>query len=281
MEALREIAAVATSLVDSVPWPGAAVGLVVGDSLIWAAGFGVADRTTGEPVGTGTLFQIGSVTKSFTATLAGMAVERGRIAWSDPLASRLPPGTELPARPMTLGQIAAHRAGLPGDAPTLRRKHGDYPILAFTHFELYRSLAEAELQSEPGEGWAYSNFGYGVLGHVLELRSGLPYETLLTDELLVPLAMTSTTVTIWPELAGRLATPYIVDEATGVVHLGVGLGDVVALLVDHHEHADGEQEHEPPDDRERETSPGGGFDGRVVLQDALLLARSLCQRGTD
>ncbi len=215
VKAFREIEAAATSLVDSVPWPGAAVGVVAGDSLVWAAGFGVADRTTGEPVGTGTLFQIGSVTKSFTATLAGMAVERGRIAWSDPLASRMPPGAELPARPMTLGEIAAHRAGLPGDAPTLRRKHGDYPILAFTHFELYRSLAEADLQFEPGEEWGYSNFGYGVLGHVLELRSGLPYETLLGEELLAPLGMASTTVTIWPELAGRLATPYIEDEATG------------------------------------------------------------------
>lgn len=211
-----EIEASVRSLVDSVPWPGAAVGIVAGDSLAFAGGFGVADRDSGERVGRGTLFQIGSVSKSFTATLAGALAERGLLEWSDPLASRMPPGTDVPETPITLGQIAGHTSGLPGDAPTLRRKHGDYPILAFTHFELYRSLAEAELQFEPGTAWGYSNFGYGVLGHVLELATGLPYETLLAEEILGPLGMESTTVTIWPELAGRLATPYI-EDGTGTL----------------------------------------------------------------
>lgn len=214
---VAEIEPVVGSLVDSVPWPGAAIGIVVGDSLVYARGFGVSDRESGAPVGTGTLFQIGSVTKSFTATLTGMLVERGALGWSDTLAARMPTGASLPEAPITLGQIASHTSGLPGDAPTLRRKHGDYPILAFTHFELYRSLATAELQFDPGTAWGYSNFGYGVLGHVLELTTGRPWETLVTDEILAPLGMGSTTATIWPELADRLATPYIEDETGALV----------------------------------------------------------------
>ena len=210
-----EIEATVQSLIDSVPWPGAAVGIVVVDSLAFARGFGLADRVTGSTVTPSTLFQIGSVSKSFTATLAGMLVERRRLSWSDRLSARLPAAAKLPAEPITLGQIASHMSGLPGDAPTLRRKHGDYPILAFTHFELYQSLAESELAFPPGTAWGYSNFGYAVLGHVLELATGLPYEVLLTAELFEPLGMTSSTVTIWPELAPRLATPYIADEERG------------------------------------------------------------------
>lgn len=211
---VAEIEAAVGALVDSVPWPGAAVGIVVGDSLAFARGFGVADRVTGEPITPETLFQIGSVSKSFTATLAGILIEEGRLSWSDSLAARLPVGAEVPSEPITLGQIASHVSGLPGDAPTLRRKHGDYPILAFTHFELYRSLAESRIAFPPGSQWGYSNFGYALLGHVLELATGLPYEVLVTEELFEPLGMSSSTVTIWPELAPRLATPYIADPET-------------------------------------------------------------------
>lgn len=210
-----EIERAVGSLVDSVPWPGAAVGIVRGDTLAYAGGFGVMSRRTGEPVTSETLFQIGSVTKSFTSTLAGMLSAEGRLAWSDLLAERLPAGTVMPATPITLGQLASHTSGLPHEAPTLRRVHGDYPILAFTHFELYRSLAESEVVFEPGTAWGYSNFGYAVLGNAIEVLTGEPYETLLTKELFGPLTMRSSTVTVWPELAGRLATPYIEDERTG------------------------------------------------------------------
>ncbi|MDX1661040.1 MAG: serine hydrolase, partial [Gemmatimonadota bacterium] len=214
---VEEIESVARSVADSVPYPGLVVGVVVGDSLAFDMGHGVADRATGEPVDSRTLFQIGSVSKSFTASMAAMLADRGAIAWTDPISQHYPPSAELPEEPITLAQVAAHTSGLPGNAPTLRRKHGDYPILAFTHFELYRSLAESELSFEPGTDWGYSNFGYAVLGHVLELRSGEPYETLLKRELLDPIGMASTTVTIWPELADRLATPYIPDDETGAL----------------------------------------------------------------
>lgn len=213
----EEIEAMVRSVADSVPYPGVVVGIVSGDSLEFAMGYGVADRATRKPVDSRTLFQIGSVSKSFTATLTGALAERSALAWSDLLSNYYPPGARLPDAPITLEQVARHMSGLPGDAPTLRRKHGDYPILAFTHFELYRSLAESELSFDPGTDWGYSNFGYAVLGHVLELRTGTPYETLLKEVLLDPLGMASTTVTIWPEVADRLATPYIPDEKTGAL----------------------------------------------------------------
>lgn len=205
----------AAAVVDSHPIPGIAVGVVVGDSLVYAGGFGRADREAGAAVTPRTLFQIGSVTKSLTAALAGILRDRGALGWDDRITRHLWEPDVVPDSAITVRHLLTHAAGLPGDPPTLRREHDDYPILAFTHFELYRSLAAAELAFAPGTDWAYSNFGYGVLGHLLERAAGRPYETLLAEELLEPLGMASTTVTLWPELRDRLATPYYVDETTG------------------------------------------------------------------
>lgn len=204
----------ALRIIDQEPIPGLAIGIVLGDSLAYAGGFGVADRETGTPVRPATIFQIGSVTKSLTATLAALFVERGLLAWEDRLGDHLWEPDAVPDTSLSLRHLATHTSGLPGDAPTLRRPHDDYPILAFTHVELYASLRAARLGFEPGTDWAYSNLGYAALGHVLERVSGKPYESLLRDELLDPLGMSSTTVTLWPELSDRLARPYYYDEAS-------------------------------------------------------------------
>lgn len=197
---------------DSLPFPGIAVGVVRGDSLVYAQGFGVADRDSEEPVTAETMFQIGSTTKSFTATMLAHLIEQGRISLDDPLSEHLPPEVAAPSAEngdvIRIRHLASHTSGLPRQPPTLRRLHGDYPVLAFTHFELYQSIDESELEYVPGSGFSYSNFGYSVLGHVLERVSGLPYETLLSDELFGPLEMSSSTVTIWPRYTSRLAKPY-------------------------------------------------------------------------
>lgn len=209
-ETRRELAEIVAATLDSVPVAGMAVGVVVGDSLVYARGFGLADLMSGAPVTPGTLFQVGSVSKSFTATVGALLAAGGVLRLDDRLDRHLP-GAQLPDSLITLRQLAAHTSGLPRDAPGLRRRHDDYPVLAFTHFELYRGLAESEPSSEPGAEWSYSNFGYGVLGHALERATGLPYEVLVEREVFEPLGMSSSTVTIWPELAGRLATPYYVE----------------------------------------------------------------------
>lgn len=205
----------AAVMIDSHPIPGLAVGVVLGDSLVYGRGFGVADRETGAPVEASTLFQIGSATKPVTATLAGILADRGLLDWDDRIVAHLPPGVSVPDSSITIHHLATQTSGLPGYPPNLRRKHDDYPILAYSHFELRTGLEGTELASRPGQDWSYSNFGYGVLGYVLEHVSRRPFEVLLTKEILDPLGMASTTVTLWPELRGRLATPYYHDEGRG------------------------------------------------------------------
>lgn len=202
-----ELEAAIDASLQAVPIPGMAVGVVINGEPAYSRGFGVADLSTKEPITADTLFQIGSISKSFTATLGAILVERGKLSWDDPAAKHIP-HAHFPDRSITLRQLARHTSGLPGDAPTLRRLHGDDPVLAFTHFELYRSLEESEVRFPPGSAWGYSNFGYAVLGHAIERVTETPYEVLVDREVFKPLGMDSSTVTLWPKLAQRLATPY-------------------------------------------------------------------------
>ncbi len=200
--------------------PGVAVGIVHGDSLVLEMGFGVADRMTGRGVDGETLFQIGSLSKSFTSTLLALLVDDGLITFHDPITDHLPTELRVPTAPQgapSVRQLATHTSGLPRQPPTLRRLHGDYPVLAFSHFELYQSLEAAQLERAPGEGFAYSNFGYSVLGHILERVGARPYELLVSERVFRPLRMRSSTVTIWLQFEPRLARPYYWNNRTGVL----------------------------------------------------------------
>ncbi len=206
-------------MMEQAHLPGVAIGVVHGDSLAWSRGYGVADRATGRTIDAETLFQIGSVSKSFTATLLAQLVGDGLVAYDEPAMRYLATDAMIPSegiRKITVRDLATHRSGLPRQPPTLRRLHGDYPVLAFTHFELYQSLERAKLERPIGT-FAYSNFGYSLLGHVLERASGRPYEILLAERIFTPLDMRSSTVTIWPEFEPRLARPYYWNASRGVL----------------------------------------------------------------
>lgn len=206
-----ELESIVVDAIDSVPAPGLAIAIVSKGKTVYANGFGYANVATREPVTKNTIFQIGSISKSFTATIAAQLVEESKLNWEDN-APEIISHAKFPHSKITLQTLANHTSGLPGDPPTLRRKHGDYPILAFTHFELYKSLEKSKLQFNIGTRWGYSNFGYAVLGHALEIKTGEPYEVLVNQQLFVPLGMESSTVTIWPELKDRLATPYHLEN---------------------------------------------------------------------
>lgn len=218
-EFVADIEARVGILMDAEPVPGMAIGIVDGETLVYSAGFGLADRTTGRPVSDSTLFQIGSSSKSFTTTLMGMLRDEGRIDFDDPLADHLSPELRIPTdedgTAITLRHLASHQSGIPRQPPTLRRAHGDAPVLAFTHFELHQSIERSELEHPVGSEFMYSNFGFAILGHVLERTADEPYETLLQRRIFRPLGMDWSTVTLWPRHMSRLALPYYPNPRTG------------------------------------------------------------------
>ena len=131
-------------------------------------------------------FEVGSVTKTMTATLLALLAADGRLRLDDGV------GRWLPACAnggITLRQLATHTSGLPRFAPNMGLPTVDLanPYAGFGGEQAEEGLRQAV--AAPGAPVLYSNFGYQLLGLVLERASGLPYEQLITGRLLAPLGM--------------------------------------------------------------------------------------------
>ncbi|MFI7386646.1 serine hydrolase domain-containing protein [Streptomyces sp. NPDC049813] len=160
----------------------------------------------GAPADERTRFEIGSLTKTFTALLLAEQAARGELRPHDPLARHLPPGTRLPrgGAAITLTHLATHTSGLPRLPPGLLRTALPHlftsPYAAFTAADTLDALARTRLRARPGSRVHYSNFGVGLLGHALcaaadppEPSPGPPeYARLLRERVLRPLGLTDT-----------------------------------------------------------------------------------------
>ena len=195
---------------------GGGVGVVVG--LLEADGTRrfVAAGTSGNavPLDERALFEIGSITKPFTATLLADMAARGEVSLDDPVAMHLPAGTRVPernGRAITLATLATHTSGLPRMPTNFRPADPKDPFADYGVAHLYEFLASYEPPRDPGETWLYSNVGYGLLGHALERRAGTTYGKLLAERLLVPLGMKETSVGLDPALQKKAVQGF--DEA--------------------------------------------------------------------
>ncbi len=154
-----------------------------------------------------TVFEIGSITKVFTGILLAALVEEGRVRYEDPVASHLPPGTQMPSwngREIMLVELSTQVSGLPR-LPDLQPVNMADPYAAYGADELYAFLARHQLRRAPGEAYEYSNLGVGLLGHVLALAAGTTYEAAVASRISEPLGLDDTAVTLSPELESRFA----------------------------------------------------------------------------
>jgi D-alanyl-D-alanine-carboxypeptidase/D-alanyl-D-alanine-endopeptidase len=179
---------------------GVAIGVLRGRQTCMM-GSGTAGPGGPSPPAADTIFEIGSVTKVFTATLLAGMVDDGLLALDDPVQDHLPTGVELPVRgrPITLADLATHTAGLPRLPhgfllPSVRHRRNPYAW--FTVEDLYAGLPETRLRRPPGGRPRYSNLGYGLLGHVLALRAGRDYEQLVQERICRPLELEDTHVSV-------------------------------------------------------------------------------------
>ncbi len=167
-----------------------------------------------------TLFEIGSITKTFTATvLAEMALD-GQVHLSDPVQRYLPTSVHVPSRDgkqITLRTLAEQRSGLPR-MPNNFSKHTDpaNPYAAYGVKRLYAFLNAYTLPRDPGAAFEYSNLGIGLLGHALARRSHETYATMVRDDVWKPLGMSETRIAIGPADLARFAVGH--DDADLPVH---------------------------------------------------------------
>lgn len=172
-EGRDRIAGLAEYIEQSMPdWelPGLAVAVVYRDEVIFARGFGVKELGRDDPIDAETLFQIGSVSKSFAAGAIGALVDDGLVQWDDPIVTHLPwfrVQDPWITRSMTIRDILSHRSGMPGDA---------YPVLAVMDArEAAERLRLPDNQAPLRQGYRYSNQGYGVAGLVVEAATGMTW----------------------------------------------------------------------------------------------------------
>jgi serine-type D-Ala-D-Ala carboxypeptidase/endopeptidase len=154
-----------------------------------------------------TLFEIGSITKVFTGLLLQEMADSGEVKLDDPISKFLPATVKTPTRngrQITLVDLATHTSGLPRLPENLAPSDADNPYADYTVAQLYDFLSHYELKRDIGAEYEYSNLGGGLLGHVLALRAGTDYETLVIRRICDPLGMDSTRITLSPELQSRL-----------------------------------------------------------------------------
>ena len=175
--------------------PGLSLAVVAGEDVVIVGGYGVADIETRHPVDADTAFYIASATKSFTALAIARMGDRGQVGLDEPLnswagSSALP--TEQFAT-VTLNELLSHQSGLKNDAMAYR--------LAFsgqhTPTILQGLLANTTQNAEAPRGtFQYTNIGYNIATTLIEGRFGHSWQTLVHDEVLVPVGMTRTTALI-------------------------------------------------------------------------------------
>lgn len=203
-----QIQALLKARVDAGRGVGMVAGTVDADGKTAIAAYGNPGPDA-LPLDADSVFEIGSITKVFTATLLADMAERGEVKLDDPIAKYLPSNMRVPSRNgrlITLIDLSTQTSGLPRLPDNMKPANPRNPYADYTVTLLYEFLSRHELRRDPGAEFEYSNLGVGLLGHVLALRAGKSYEALVKDRILDPLDMDHTAITLTPWMTKHLAT---------------------------------------------------------------------------
>ncbi len=179
------------------------------DRLLHLDAVGKSDMAADRKMRTDDLFWIASMSKPITAVCIAILADDGKLRFDDPLAKYLPEFADVmvnengqavkPSRPVTLREVMTHTSGL-GEM-TNREPH-------LTLAETSRKLAQQPLRFQPGSRWAYSTAGMDILGRVVEVAGGMPFDSFLQRRVLDPLGMKNTSFWIAPREESRWVHSY-------------------------------------------------------------------------
>ena len=187
------------------------------------SGYGNISKANPTTVDGNTMFDIGSITKTFNAIVLADLVNQGVVKLSDPLEKYLPSNVTVPSYngyKITLEDLATHTSGLPY-WPTgwIWNKY-------YTTQQVYDFLSNSTLASEPGTKSAYSNIGMGMLGQALSLKTGIPLDQLLKDRIWnvlgmnsTGIAMNATGISIPEDIVPRFAKGHMAGNESELVFL--------------------------------------------------------------
>lgn len=176
-------------------------------------GFGRARPDSTTVPDAGTVYEIGSLTKTMTGLLLAEAVVANKVRLDEAVADLLP-GYTIPAfegQKITLLDLATHFSGLPRLPANLAPANMNNPYAEYGDAQLRTALASDGLAHRPGKVFEYSNLGYGLLGTALANKAGSSYENLLQAKIARPLGLRSTSTTATPAMRIRLAQGHTSD----------------------------------------------------------------------
>jgi D-alanyl-D-alanine carboxypeptidase len=211
VEVAPRLEAKAASFVKEARLPGAAIGVVHGDDLVWSAGIGFADVAARRAPENTTLYRIASITKTFTGTAIMQLRDEGQLHLDDPAVAHLPElrGAASPfgaIETVTIRRMLSHESGLTSEPPGT-----DWALPAYEG-RVDRNLARvAEIGTRipPNTQPKYSNLAYQLLGEIVARTSGSPYAEYVRAAILEPLGMAASGFEPLPEaLVSRRATGY-------------------------------------------------------------------------
>jgi CubicO group peptidase (beta-lactamase class C family) len=157
--------------------------------LLLAKGYGYANAESQTPNTLQTKFRVGSLTKQFTATAIMQLLENGLVSLQDSICKYLQPCVEA-WKPVTLHHLLSHTSGIAGYAELPDPKTSTIP--PWTAEQIAAQFQDQALEFAPGTQWKYSDWGYCLLGLVIERVTGKPYAQVLRDQIFEPLGMHDT-----------------------------------------------------------------------------------------
>lgn len=178
--------------------------------IIFKKGYGMANIELGTPNTPEMKFQIGSITKQFTATAILQLQEKGLLSLDDPITKHLPEYPQETGDKITVRHLLSHNSGIPNytDMPGIMTQKA----LPVTVDELLGTFKDKPLEFEPGEKYKYSNSGYVVLGAIIEAVSGKTYEDYIQENILEPLNMSNSGYDHRDRIIKNRAAGYTQDE---------------------------------------------------------------------
>ncbi|WP_183556946.1 serine hydrolase [Mucilaginibacter sp. SP1R1] len=192
----KQIEAVVRPYIQKANTVGLSVGILK-DGNVSIYNYGETTRDNGELPTPNTIFEIGSITKTFTSVLLAYYVNEGKVKLTDPITKYLPDSVTVnkELRAVTLLTLSNHTSGFDRMPNNLDTKTGDElnPFKTYNKQQLFAYLKTCKLNSKPGDQYAYSNLGVGLLGTILSQISGKSFEQMVTDIICRPLMMQNTT----------------------------------------------------------------------------------------
>jgi D-alanyl-D-alanine carboxypeptidase len=168
--------------------PGLAITVIQNGKLVKTAAYGLANLELKVPVSADTVFEIGSVTKQFTAAAILLLAQEGKLSVEDPISKYLK-GTPDAWANITIRNLLSHTSGLKSytglDGFALTRH--------LTQEQFIHEIVKQPMEFEPGDSWKYCNTGFNLLGYIIENVSGTNYWAFLRARILQPLGMSATT----------------------------------------------------------------------------------------